>query len=138
LYELGFVAAVEWFSDVLGERYGIECSVKMVGGELLLDHDLRVTIYQLVRELMINVTKHSGAKSATVSIAESDGMLIVEVKDNGCGFDVNSVGPGFGLFSIRERLKSLDGRLDIESEVGQGTTASICIPLGARSEANVA
>ncbi|MCZ6559425.1 MAG: PAS domain-containing sensor histidine kinase [Gammaproteobacteria bacterium] len=138
LYELGFVAAVEWFSDVLSERYGIECSVKMVGGELLLDHDLRVTIYQLVRELMINVTKHSGAKFATVSIADSDGMLTVEVKDNGCGFDVNSVGSGFGLFSIRERLNSLDGRLNIESEVGQGTAASICIPLGEWSEANVA
>jgi len=138
LYELGFVAAVEWFSDVLSERHGIECSVKMADGELLLDYDLRVTIYQLVRELMINVTKHSGAKSATVSIADSGGMLTVEVKDNGCGFDANSVGRGFGLFSIRERLKSLDGRLDIESEVGQGTTASICIPLGERSEANVA
>ena len=138
LYELGFVAAVEWFSDVLSERHGIKSSVKMTGGELLLDHDLRVTIYQLVRELMINVTKHSGAKSATVIIADSDGMLTVEVKDNGCGFDVNSVGPGFGLFSIRERLKSLDGRLDIESEVGKGTTARISIPLGERSEANVA
>ncbi len=136
LYELGFVAAVEWLSDMLSERHGIECGVKVVGGELLLDHDLRVTMYQLVRELLVNVTKHSGAKSATVSISENSGMLCVDVKDNGCGFNMSAVGPGFGLFSIRERLKPLDGKLNIDSEPGKGSTVGICIPLGERGESN--
>lgn len=136
LYELGFVAAVEWLSDTLSERHGIECGVKVVGGELLLDLDLRVTMYQLVRELLVNVTKHSGAKSATVSIAENGGMLCVDVKDNGCGFSMSAVRPGFGLFSIRERLKPLDGELNIDSEPGQGSTVGICIPLGERGESS--
>ena len=136
LYELGFVAAVEWLSDMLSERHGIECGVEVVGGELLLDHDLRVTMYQLVRELLVNVTKHSGAKSATVSISENSGMLCVDVKDNGCGFNMSAVGPGFGLFSIRERLKPLDGKLNIDSEPGQGSTVGICVPLGKRGESN--
>ena len=136
LYELGFVAAVEWLSDMLSERHGIECGVEVVGGELLLDHDLRVTMYQLVRELLVNVTKHSGAKSATVSISENSGMLCVDVKDNGCGFNMSAVGPGFGLFSIRERLKPLDGKLNIDSEPGKGSTVGICVPLGERGESN--
>ena len=129
LYELGFVAAVEWLSDMLSERHGIKCEVKVVGGELLLDHDLRVTMYQLVRELLVNVTKHSGAKSATVSISETGGMLRVDVMDNGCGFSMSAIGPGFGLFSIREKLKPLDGELKIDSTPGKGSTVGICIPL---------
>lgn len=93
-----------------------------------------------VRELLINVVKHSGVKEATVYVTHEEGVVIIDVEDQGKGFvpdalDLPRSHGGFGLFSIRERLSLLGGGLEIKSSPGNGTSAQVVIPVAASDPA---
>jgi signal transduction histidine kinase len=84
---------------------------------------------------LANIVRHSQADSAKVSIMRNDGQIQVVVSDDGVGFDPGEISPGmdqsgrFGLFSIRERLEPLGGRMEMTSETGQGTKVILIGPL---------
>ncbi len=136
LRELGLVAAVEWIAEEMGEQHGI--AIEVANDELAkpVDGDLRNFLYRSVRELLVNVVKHSGAQRVRVDIRRADDTIRVTVEDDGAGFDPSVIGSrwsregGFGLFSIRERLDFSGGRLEIASEPGRGTRATLMSPLG--------
>ncbi|MHC5034038.1 MAG: sensor histidine kinase, partial [Planctomycetota bacterium] len=96
---------------------------------------LSVLLFQTVRELLLNVVKHAAANAATVSVHAEDGEVRISVEDDGVGFDAAALGvhghrtEGFGLFSIRERLDHLGGRLELQSEPGAGTRAVVTAPV---------
>src|SRR5690606_39682936 len=96
--------------------------------------DVRVLLLQLVRELVFNAVKHAGTDRARIRLAEQEGGVVIAVEDEGRGFDVgdmmgpNRVRRGFGLYSVRERLELLGGRLELVSESGKGTRATIYAP----------
>jgi anti-sigma regulatory factor (Ser/Thr protein kinase) len=102
-----------------------------------LDDDFAIVAFQAVRELLINVVKHSGVKEAIVYVTRKAGAVIINVEDQGKGFlpdtlDLpDSQGGGFGLFSIRERLSLSGGDLAIKSSPGNGTSAQVVIPVAA-------
>jgi signal transduction histidine kinase len=84
------------------------------------------------------VAKHAAARNVDVTVSRDGDEIRCEVVDDGCGFDPASVftamlgganPPGFGLFSIRERLEHLGGRLELDSAVGRGTRATLRAPL---------
>jgi len=136
LYELGLVAAIEWLAEQMEARHGLRVAVANRAGPLLTSEETGVLLFQAVRELLLNVAKHSGVHAARVSI-ESDGReLRITVADEGAGFDPSALRPegagegGFGLFSIRERLDLLGGGLDLASEPGGGATATLVVPVG--------
>jgi len=85
-----------------------------------------------VRELLMNAVKHARTESATISLHWSDGILRLVVQDAGCGFDVMAapLSAQFGLFSIKERMQALGGQFVLLSEHGQGTTATLVLPVG--------
>ena len=98
-------------------------------------------LFQSIRELLMNVSKHSGAGEATVSLTRRAGELWIEVWDRGKGFDVASKtegvnGANFGLFSIRERMQALGGSFELESTVEKGTRATLVLPLGGENAAS--
>ena len=135
LYELGFEAAVsEWLTEQV-RKHNIETEFEDDEEPKPLDNDVRGVLFRIVRELLYNVVKHANAKKVKVSVVRDDTLLKVIVKDNGVGFDPRKIERdrqrtgGFGLFSIRERLEQLGGRLDIESAQGRGCTAVITVPL---------
>ena len=94
-------------------------------------------LFQSIRELLINCVKHADTHEATITLEQVDGSLHIQISDQGAGFDPlvsaskkdNSPAPGFGLFSIRERMLSLGGRFEMESSPGNGTTATLVLPL---------
>ncbi len=136
LYMLGFEAAVEWLTEQAEkQQYGIKCEFEDDGETKPLDDDIRVLLFQNVRELLVNVCKHSKAHNAKVYISREDDYIRVSVEDNGVGFDASGVethwdeSSGFGLFSIRERLSRFGGRLEIDSEPGRGTRITLTAPL---------
>jgi signal transduction histidine kinase len=95
-------------------------------------------IFQVVKELVQNVIKHSRARSASIRIAEEGKSVQVLVADDGAGFDAGGVGPagsegGFGLFSIRERVTSYGGTIAIDSEPGKGARVTVEFPKTAGS-----
>jgi signal transduction histidine kinase len=135
LYQLGFVAAVESLTQKTQERHGITIGFEDDGQPKPLSDDIRVLLFQAVRELLENVVRHAQAKMAKVSVAKKDDQILVDVKDDGIGFELAEIDPfidqgmRFGLFSIRERLESLGGGIKVVSGRGHGTWVTLSAPL---------
>ena len=138
----GLADALEWLQRQMKELYDLEVTVKAEHGFYLEDDDLRVLLFQVVRELLFNVEKHADVDRATVRLAEAkeDGHFVVHVIDEGRGFDVETVldgekqQVGFALFNARERLSLLGGRLEVHSVPGEGTHVEVHAPPSADAE----
>ena len=93
------------------------------------------TAYRCTAELLANIAKHASASITEVSTSRDGESLLVVVTDNGSGFELSKLqrapasSVGFGLFSIRERMRALDGDFRLESRPGQGTKATLRLPL---------
>jgi len=140
LYELGFTSAVEWLAEQIQKLHGIVCEVYDDHQPKPLDDSVSVILFQVMRELFMNIVKHARAKRAWITIRKDNDHIRIQVKDDGVGFDASNIGyplsekGGYGLFSIRERLKLLGERLEIVSAGGQGTTVTLSAPLDMAGE----
>ncbi len=134
LHEIGLHAALEWLVERHNVRTGVQMSYFGTPEPVGLTEAERILCYRSVRELLRNVVKHSGARSAVVSARVRAGVYEIEVLDDGRGFDVESAlshteRTGFGLFSVRERLRHLGGQLLIRSTIGSGSRLTMRLPL---------
>jgi two-component system NarL family sensor kinase len=93
--------------------------------------DFEIKIYFIISELLNNVMKHSQATIGKVSLEESDGVLRIQVFDNGKGFNSNQfqILEGFGINQIRARINAMKGNLTIDSKLDMGTIISIDVPV---------
>ncbi len=135
LYEIGLEAAVEELTHQMREQYGLPASFKDDGLTKPVDYEVRVLLFQMVRELLVNIVKHANAHRARVCIKRHGSNLQITVEDDGVGFDASEIcfgrkrTKGFGLFSIRERLHYIGGQFELESERGCGTQVTLIAPL---------
>jgi signal transduction histidine kinase len=135
LYELGFEAALEWLAERIQQQYGVEVEILGCEKETSLGTEWRVTLFSAVRELLVNVGKHAKSPVARVSMKKRQGNIVISVEDRGVGMDPSTranVKPGtdgFGLFSIRERLGFMGGRVEISSKREQGTCVTLFVPV---------
>jgi PAS domain S-box-containing protein len=135
LYELGFAAALEWLAERMQEQFHVPIEFENRSKELELESDQQVILFQVARELLMNVGKHSRAGQAKVILAHEGPFLKVQVNDDGVGFDASRIfapsqlNSGFGFFSMRERVNYLGGSLDVRSRPGQGSQIILKIPL---------
>lgn len=133
LYDLGFEAAVEWLAELIQKQHGIMVKVQTDRSPKSMNDEIRVILFQTMRELLANVAQHANAKNIRIFIAREDATLEVKIEDDGLGMGISvdaAHGPfGFGFFSIRERLKYLGGHLDVVSEPGWGTRVTLQVPL---------
>ncbi len=135
LYTFGLETAVAELAEKFALEQDIQISFEK-GEELkpLPDH-LKVLLYRSVRELLINITKHSDAKNVRLMMSQADDNIKIVVEDDGKGFESSTYGTktfwtkGFGLFSIRERLTHVGGTIDIKSSRGKGTVVTLLAPL---------
>ena len=138
LYELGFEKALEWLLEDIQEQYGIATHFECDGKPYQLDDDLRILLYQSVRELFINIVKHAQAQHARLSVQSDPAGLNLCVEDDGRGFDEPTSAfhfdkeGGFGLFRIQERFHYLGGAITIDSKPHQGTRISLVLPFKSR------
>ena len=140
LREHGLAAGLQWLADYM-KRYELDVKMTLDGANPLELPDAEaVLLFQSVRELLINVSKHSGTGQAWVNSHFSDGELILEVRDAGVGFNLSAVAAAaavpadglsskFGLFSIQERMRALGGAFVIESTPERGTIARLVLPI---------
>lgn len=135
LYEIGLTAAVEELLRTgMLERHGIKGELTTGKERLKLGMDIRVVLYQVIRELLTNVVRHARAKQVEVRIQSTRDVVKATVRDNGIGFDPSKIRRpsregGFGLFNIRESLSGLEGELIVKSKLGKSTLATVCVPL---------
>jgi signal transduction histidine kinase len=135
LYELGFEAAVEWLLEKVGQEHRLRVRFEGDGQPKPMAENVRIVLFLAVREVLTNIIKHAQARSASLSILREEDRLCVSIADDGRGFDMASAvwhgggHGGFGLFSTRERLEHLGGRLEVTSAPGQGTKVTLVAPL---------
>lgn len=143
LYELGLEPALDWLVETMNSRHVLAATFHDDGRSKPLGQDLRGLLFQAVQELLLNAAKHAAARKVAVTVRRDGDEICCEVVDDGCGFDPADVftamlgganPPGFGLFSIRERLEHLGGRLELDSAVGRGTRATLRVPLRPETE----
>jgi signal transduction histidine kinase len=138
LHEVGLEAALERLVDDFQSRHAIDAVFYNDRRSKPLDHDVCVLVFQCVDELLMNVAKHSMAHNVRVACERSKEGLLVSVADNGVGLDTillpRREGSGFGLFAIRERMRSVGGHLRIESKPGEGSKITLVVPLRLQSE----
>jgi PAS domain S-box-containing protein len=134
LYKGGLVPALEWLARSLQDKYGLR--VRMISREPIEDppDGVNILLFHSVHELLLNVVKHAGTKKAVIEVTQDAGRIQIEVADEGVGFDINQIGSkdinsgGMGLFSIKERLNYLGGRMEIESISGKGSRFRLITP----------
>ena len=128
LDDLGLIPALEWQAREVSRRSGIKVKVAAEKVPDSLPDAVRTCVYRVVQETLQNVSRHSGAKSALVSVQQTEGSIVLTVKDDGCGFETAKT-RGLGLIGMEERVKQLGGRLEIESQPGQGTLLRATLPM---------
>ncbi len=133
LDELGLRAAIEALLDRHRDQHGLTIDGQLAirspaDGDGRLDEDLETAIYRIVQEALTNVVKHANAARVRLAMRECQGELLIELQDDGDGFDTASVSGGFGLTGISERVALSGGDLSIESGDG-GTLLSVRLPV---------
>lgn len=130
LEQQGLLGALRYRLDAVEKRAGVE--VRLVAEDVFeWPAPIEDGLYRIAQEALNNAIKHSAATCVTVRLRIEAGHAVLEVIDNGRGFDVQTAGQGggMGLASMRERVEHLQGALSILSEPGAGTTIQASVPL---------
>jgi PAS domain S-box-containing protein len=136
LEEMGLQSAIRWYLDGFSARSGIEVTFEVNSGFGRLQREVELAIFRVLQESLTNVHRHSGSQTAHIRLGMKDGMVILEVADNGKGFPSGLLqqsgqdwtGPlGVGLRGMNERMRQLGGRLEAVSTEG-GTTVRAIVP----------
>ncbi len=138
LANAGLRPALEWLGQELQRDYGLEVRFDFyepVTASRLLKYEIRSTLFQMARELLLNVAKHAGVSLAWVSFQKSEDLLLLRITDNGKGFVTSLATPtpgrkgGFGLFNLKNKLEYLGGTLTVDTAPGNGTCITITLPI---------
>jgi signal transduction histidine kinase len=130
LEELGLVEALRAACERLGRRSSVEISLDLDPKADHLARDSALCLFRVAQEALNNVARHSRGHTASVALQSMDGGVLLAVRDDGVGFEPASLGTRktLGLASMRERLRLVNGTIDIESAPGNGTAVIAWVP----------
>ncbi|MBZ0279994.1 MAG: GAF domain-containing sensor histidine kinase [Anaerolineae bacterium] len=130
---LGLVSELRRYIQDFKQYTNLNCTVNIKGKSVRLPGQVEVSIYRLLQEALQNIYSHASAHRVRITICFTENDLELSVCDDGIGFDLNAVeqinSRHFGLITMRERAKSLNGRLSIRTQPGQGTSITLSVPL---------
>ncbi len=133
LYELGLEKAIHWLVKEFHKMSGVAPVFDDDGLRAPLEENVRIFLFQAVRELLMNTAKHAKAKRVAVSIVHLPETIVITIEDDGIGFSPSSnqtqAHKGFGLFSISQRLQHIGGDCRVESHAQQGTRIVLTAPI---------
>jgi PAS domain S-box-containing protein len=135
---LGLEAGLGTLAENIEREHGIQVRYQADSQTAPLSDDMKDLLYRASRELVINAVKHARPETISLAITHTPHQIRIDVEDDGMGFNPDDIGrvaekhSGFGLFSIRERLDPIGGRLILDTSPGKGTRASLLAPLGPR------
>jgi len=136
LYELrpaeldikGLVSALQHRIEMVEERLGMKVAIQ-ARGLPELPNNIEDTLYHIALEALNNIVKHSESTTANIKLTKKKGNIVMEILDNGKGFDMNQTHRGLGLRNMRERGQMLGGKVVIDSTPGEGTHISVKVKL---------
>lgn len=133
LDQLGVWAALEWYAEQIEKRSGLRCSCRIEDSAAAADTgpELGTMLFRVVQEALTNVERHAGATRAWVLATLDDGMLRVEVRDDGKGADTprQERGGSWGIVGMHERARFFGGQLTITGKAGEGTSVVLRVPM---------
>lgn len=130
LDHLGLLPAVREFCREVELRSGVDVDVITDHWPAILGKDATLCLYWIVQEALQNVVRHSHAHRANLQFVGRSHEISVIIADDGCGFDLSSVaGRGIGLAGMRERLRGVQGSVNVHSKPGTGTRLRVSIPI---------
>ena len=134
LDELGFGAAAKWYLQRQAERAGWRGSFAATNWSDEMPEDAAITCFRILQEALNNIAKHAAATAVDVRISRDASDIVLEIQDNGCGFDVARArqdarfGHSVGLLAMEERAHLVGGVLTIASNVSEGTMIKVSLP----------
>ena len=135
LDELGLRNAITQYLEEWAELSGLHIDLEIRLGDRRLLPDVETALFRVLQEAITNVVKHAGADSVGVILKSINGEIRLIIEDNGHGFQTDqgavvALGKShLGLLGVRERLSLVNGRLEVESTPGSGTTVYACVPV---------
>ena len=127
----GLVAAIQWLAQGFEARTAIPVTLHLAPLRTTLSDAVQLVAYRTVQEALTNVSKYAQATAVHIDMSDAEGVLTVEVRDNGCGIDpaLRHRPKAFGLRGLAERARTVGGWLDVSSQVGRGSSIIVSIPL---------
>jgi signal transduction histidine kinase len=125
----GLAAALARYASGLRASDGLAIDVQVEGPPLALPEVVETQLFAIGREALANVQRHAAASTAHVRVEAQQDQVVLEVRDDGRGFDPAAGNPGhFGLDSMRSRAAEIGGSLTVTSAPGSGTLVRVCVP----------
>ena len=131
----GIETTLEWLCSSISNDYALRIDFVDDGQPKPLPAEMRYSLYQAVRELLLNVVKHARAEKARLTVKTVNHTLVVQVTDNGVGFQDPDAqmkhvdNGGYGLYNVEQRIEQMGGRISFESAPGRGTTVTLMVPI---------
>jgi two-component system NarL family sensor kinase len=125
----GFIKAIEFEMNQLSKTRLYSFKLVVTGETVFMEAKREVILFRIVQEAISNIIKHAEASEVLVDIHFKDDCLLVKIKDNGKGFDLQKINNPNGLFNMEKRALMLKGSCGIQSDLGKGTIVNIQIPL---------
>jgi signal transduction histidine kinase len=133
----GLAEGILWLSSQMKSQHGLQVQVEAKDKLHNLDNQMRLLLFQTVRELFFNIVKHASTSQAKITLEQEDQRARLTISDDGKGFDVGTVmndqKSAHGLLVVQDRLALLGCSLEITSEPGKGTRVVIEAPLARNS-----
>jgi signal transduction histidine kinase len=134
LDDLGLMAALRWYGNEIKTRYGLPVTVSNQGTPVVLPVEVRTVFFRIAQEAITNAIRHASATQASISLESTPQQLLLEVSDNGNGFDVadtleSAARPSWGLLGMMERATLIGGECQIVSQPGSGTRVRVSLLL---------
>ena len=135
LEDLGLSAGIRWLVERSVTPAGIAVTLEIDAADELFMERERMTVYRIIQECITNILKHAEAGRMSLRLKVWDGNVLLTVEDNGKGFDVNSVSAlrpearGMGLAAMAERVRMLQGNIDVRSEQGNEHRIQVVFPM---------
>jgi PAS domain S-box-containing protein len=131
LDDMGLAVAIEWQTREIEKRSGIKINIDEVNDVPALGDHNKINLFRVVQESLTNVVRYAQATEVKITLKQTDEDIRLTVKDNGIGFDPQTIAvkKTLGILGMRERISALGGSFKLESKPGHGTTVSVCVPL---------
>ena len=131
LDDLGLTAAIEWQCEEFRKHSGIDISFVATNEEIDIPGNTSIGLFRILQESLTNIARHAGAKTVAVGLQINTDRVVLAITDDGKGFELSDIGnkKTLGLLGMKERAMMMEGKYEIKSKPGKGTTVMVSILL---------
>jgi len=128
------VEAVEELAARWSAENSVQVKMKVTGTPRALTSSAEIALLRILQEAMHNINKHAQAKKVNITFSYMEDLFVMDIADDGLGFEPSKIKNGFGMKTMRDRAEELSGTLTIESEQGIGTAIAVSIPISEEND----